>query len=119
MPSFLPKHCMMRKVERLGVEKSPTFQFWDTVLRMEIMGLIFIRAHREANFPLYVESLCSLVPWFFALDHHNYARWAPVHIRDMESLTPSILEEFQVHGHCMGCSENPQSLLSYAYRPGS
>lgn len=73
------------------VEKSPTFQFWDTVLTMETMGLIFVRAHREANFPLYVESLRSLVPWFFALDHHHYARWVPIHIRDMESLPPSIL----------------------------
>ena len=45
------------------VEKSPTFQFWDSVLRMEIIGLIFIRAHREANIPFYVESLHSLVPW--------------------------------------------------------
>lgn len=80
-------------------KESPTFQFWDIVLRMEIMGLIFVRAHCEANFPLYVESLCSLVPWFFALNHHHYARWAPVHIRDMESLPPSILEEFQVHRH--------------------
>ena len=34
------------------VEKIPTFQFWDTVLRMELMGLIFVRAHHEANFPL-------------------------------------------------------------------
>ena len=76
------------------VEKSPTFQFWDFVLRMEIIGLIFIRAHRKANFPLYVESLRSLVPWFFALDHHNYVRCVPVHIRDMKSLSPPILDEF-------------------------
>ncbi len=75
------------------VEESPTFQFWDSVLRIEIIGLIFIRAHREAIFPLHVESLHSLVPWFFALDHHNNARWVPA------SLPPSILEEFQGHGH--------------------
>ena len=48
------------------VEESPTFQFWDTVLRMEIMGLIFVRAHHEANFPLYVESLRS---WFHCSLH--------------------------------------------------
>ena len=42
------------------VDKSPTFQFWDTVLRMELMRLIFVRAHREANFPLNVESLVPL-----------------------------------------------------------
>ena len=30
---------------------------------------------------------------------HVYARWVPVHIHDMESLSPSILEELQAHGH--------------------
>lgn len=81
------------------IKKSPTFQYWDTILNMEITGLLFIRSHREANFTLYVESLKALVPWFFALDHYNYARWIPVHIRDMETLPQSILEEFENHGH--------------------
>ena len=44
------------------VQKSPTFQYWDTILNMELLGLIFVRSHREGNFPLYVESLKSLVP---------------------------------------------------------
>lgn len=56
------------------VAKSPTFQYWDTIIKMEIMGLIFVRAHRELNFSLYVESLKALAPWFFALDHQNYSR---------------------------------------------
>ena len=79
--------------------KSPTFQYWDTILRMEILGLIFVRAHREQDFPLYVESLKALVPCFFALDHQNYSRWISVHIRDMESLPTSIYQEFKEHGH--------------------
>jgi len=62
-------------------------------------GLIFIRLHREEKFHLYVESLKTLVPWFFTLDHHNYARWLPIHIRDMESLPAPILKEFEEHGH--------------------
>ena len=78
---------------------SPTFQYWNTILEMELLGLMFIRAHRERNFSLYVESLKLLAPWFFALDHHNYARWIPIHIRDMESLPTSILNEFQELGH--------------------
>lgn len=80
------------------INKSPTFQYWDTVLRIELLVLIFIRAHRERNFQLYVESMKALAPWFFALDHYNYARWIPVHIRDMESLPLSILEEFKQNG---------------------
>jgi hypothetical protein len=73
--------------------KNPTFQYWNTILNMDIMGLIFVRAHREQDFAFYVESLKALVPWFFALDHQNYARWISVHIHDMESL--SFQEEFE------------------------
>ena len=58
-----------------------------------------MRAHREQNFPLYVKTLKALVPWFFALDHHNYARWIPIHICAMENLPASILAEFKDHGN--------------------
>ncbi|KAI4800935.1 hypothetical protein KUCAC02_006200 [Chaenocephalus aceratus] len=51
------------------ITKDPTFHYWDTILNMEFLGLIFVRAHRKQEFPLYVESLKALVPWFFALDH--------------------------------------------------
>lgn len=76
------------------VKISPTFQYWDTIYNLEILGLLLVRAHREADFALYVESLKALVPWFFALDHYNYARWIPIHIRDMDNLPQSILKEF-------------------------
>lgn len=84
-------------------KKSPTFQYWDTVLQIELLGLLLVRAHRECNFSLYIESLKALAPWFFALDHHNYARWLPIHIRDMENLPMSIHSEFEDHGHWVIC----------------
>ena len=43
------------------ISKSPTFQYWDTIFRMKVLGMIFVRAHREQDFPLYVESLKALV----------------------------------------------------------
>ena len=52
-------------------ETSPTFKYWDMVLRIEIQILIYIRAHREKDFPLYVEFLESLVFLFFAMNHFN------------------------------------------------
>ena len=81
------------------ITKSPTFLYWDTILKMEILGLLFVRAHREQDFPLCVESLKAIVPWFFALDHQNYARWIPIHICDMQSLPTSVLQEFEECGH--------------------
>lgn len=73
----------------------PTFLYWNIVMEFEMMVLIFVRAHRTRNFDLYVEALEELLPWFFALDHINYARWLPIHIRDMRSIPGTILEEFR------------------------
>ena len=68
------------------IERCPTFQFWDLILLLERLILVFVKVEREDNFQLYVEALETLAPWFFALDHVNYSHWLPVHIRDMESL---------------------------------
>ena len=80
-------------------KNSPMFQYWDTILSLELLGHIFVRAHREKNFALYLDSLKEIVPWFFALDHYHYARWLPVHIRDMENLPTSIYNMFNECGH--------------------
>ena len=45
--------------------------------------LIFVRAIRSADFPQYKTSINELLPWFFAMDHVNYARWLYVHLCDM------------------------------------
>ena len=58
----------------------PQFQYWTTVLALELSTLIYVRSLREANFSMYLDALTELVPWFFALDHTNYARWIPVHL---------------------------------------
>lgn len=50
---------------------------------------------------MYLDALTELVPWFYALDHTNYARWIPVHLRDMTELNemhPDIFTEFK-NGH--------------------
>ena len=81
------------------IAKSPTFMFWDLILRYETLILIFVRAHRERNFHLYVNVLEELALLFFALDNVSYARWLPVHIRDMKSLPRPIKEEFETQGN--------------------
>ena len=77
------------------IAKSPTFMFWDLILRYETLILIFVRAHRERNFHLYLNVLEELALLFFALDHVNYARWLPVHIIDMRSLPRPIKENLR------------------------
>src|SRR6218665_1789141 len=74
------------------------FRYWNTVLDLQLMVLTFIRSIREGNFDLYVDSVCSLLPWFFSLDHTHYARWMSVHLRDMSTLKqthPDVASEFE------------------------
>ena len=50
---------------------------------------------------MYLDALTKLVQWFHALDHTNYARWIPVHLRDMAELPtkhPEVAKMFS-DGH--------------------
>ena len=67
-------------------QNCPHFQYWNTVLELQISLLVYVRSLREANFDVYLDALTELVPWFFAFDHTNNARWIPVHLRDMAEL---------------------------------
>ena len=52
----------------------PQFKFWSLTLKLELLVLSFVRSIRMGNFKLYKESIKSLLPWFFALDHASYSR---------------------------------------------
>ena len=71
--------------------------YWNIILHVELSILVFIRSIREGNFTLYKHSLWSLMKWYFALDHYNYARWLTVHLFDLmclEFTCPDIYNEF-------------------------
>ena len=36
------------------IERCLTFQFWDLILRLKRLILVFVKANREANFQLYI-----------------------------------------------------------------
>ena len=55
------------------------------------VGTSCLKSLRTADFPFYTDCLIKLAPWFFALDHINYARWVPVHVRDMINLIHKLL----------------------------
>ena len=82
-------------------KQSPQFNFWGSVLNLELLVFCFVRAYRGFDFQLYQGCLSELIPYFFALDHINYARWFPVHLRDMLALVqmhPEVYTEFS-RGH--------------------
>lgn len=82
-------------------EQSPQFRYWHLVLSMEMVIFIFIRSLREANFSLYCHALYQLIPYMFANNNMNYARWLPIHLHDMMTLEekhPQIAAAFKAGG---------------------
>ena len=61
--------------------KCPQFLYWAGVLDFQLCCLQLVRSFRKANFSMYVKAINQLLPWFFALDHPNYAKWLSVHYR--------------------------------------
>ena len=88
----------------------PLFKFWSTVIELELLMCRFVRSLREGDFMLYVQSCDELCSWFHALDHTNYARWLPIHVRDMVTLAH---KHPAVHAQCMKGNFAVQSLLKF------
>ena len=75
----------------------PQFQFWSTVLNMQLDYLNFLRSIGTGDLNLSMVSLERILPWIFAFDHIHYSRWLPFHYQDMETLRKNnnvIYEEF-------------------------
>ena len=61
-----------------------------------LLNLIY--ATRAGNWNLYVETIKSTLPWFFAYDRTNYSRYLTVHHQDLLTLKddfPEIHSEFE------------------------
>jgi len=57
-----------------------------------------VTKNREAYFKLYCQALAALIPFFFSNNNVNYARWLPVHLKDMLTLDvthPNVYQAFQ------------------------
>ena len=67
-------------------KRSKTFQFWSSYINMIGMLLSFIRATRTTNWSLHLSSVRRMLPWFFAYDRINYARYLTVYWLEMMSL---------------------------------
>ena len=74
-----------------------TFRYWSTYIDMVQILLQFTRSIREANWNLHLASVRAMLPWIFAYDHLNYARYLPAYWLEMtniQSTHPAIYTAF-------------------------
>ncbi len=79
------------------VNDFPTFQYWNIVLKLEQLLLLFVRSVREGNYELYMSVLEESEPWLFVLDHNKYSKWTAVHLKELKDLKntfPDVYTEF-------------------------
>ena len=77
--------------------QNPNFRLWTSYMQMVELLLAMIRAERDGNWDLHLESFAAMLPWLTIYDHTNYARWGPVYLADMENLetkAPEVHAEF-------------------------
>ena len=74
------------------------FTFWSSYLSMVSLLLTFVRSTREVNWSLHLTCLRSMLPWMFAYDRINYARYMCIYWSEMANLKdthPSAFAELQ------------------------
>lgn len=72
------------KEERQKVSK--LFAFWEEYGTMVDLLLQLTKAERTENWKLHLCTVAAMIPYFFAMDWHNYSHWLPVSLSDMKHL---------------------------------
>ena len=92
--------------------RSPMFSFWDEYIRMVMLLLQLLKAERTGNWRLHLSAASSMTSYFFADDRHNYSRWLPVYLADVEQLQqkhPTVYQRFMEGDHVISRSSQPFS----------
>ena len=82
-------------------EENPTFEFFSSPIDIISLLLVFSRATRTSDFNLHLAIIEHMIPWYFAYDQTNYARYLPAYWMEMCNLKMTHLlayEEFQMRG---------------------
>ena len=81
-------------------EKGQLAAFWMAYAEMFDILLGLLRADRGGDLPLHLSCIRRMIPWCFALDKINYARYIPVYYAQMPRLqeTSPVLHDHFLNG---------------------
>lgn len=74
---------VFNEFRNLRRSQSTTFHFWDECLQSLQLLLEFNRAQREGDWKLDLSSIVAMLPYFFACNKQNYARWCTFYVLEM------------------------------------
>ena len=91
-------------------EKGSTPQFWLQYAERIWLILRLLRATKENDFDLHLSCLQDMCSLLFAIDHHNYARYAAVYFLHMLNLShnhPDAVQHLRQGGFSVSRSSVP------------
>ena len=56
--------------------------------------MVYVRAEREADWPLHIQAMKFMMPCLFAAGHINFARYRLYYLRSMKDLPSVVLTGF-------------------------
>ena len=89
--------ALLKEYDAIHSEE-PNYAFWVTYLEMVEILLDYIRANRDGNWKLHLDTFTAMLPYLTIYDHTNYARWGPVYLAEMKNLqtsAPELHREFE------------------------
>ena len=82
--------------------KGKTAQLWiDCLIKPVVIIMKYIRAEREADWALHLDTVKEMIPLFFVAGHTHYARYALYYLRTTETLPAEVYKHFRAHEHTM------------------
>lgn len=76
-------------------QKSKTCRLWlDCLIKPVLLMMTYVRAEREGDWLLHMYCVKTMMPYFFAAGHQNYARLGLVYLRSIENLPKKVLHCF-------------------------
>jgi len=75
-------------------------KLWVSFIEFVQLLLKFTHVACEGDWCLHLKCLDEMLPWFFAYDKTNYARYLPFYIQEMKCLVST--HQFQFNVFCLG-----------------
>ena len=80
---------MVKVLDDIG-RRSRTSRVWiECLIKAVFIMMVYVRAEREADWPLHLKAVKLMLPYFFAASHVNYARYGTYYLISMMRFPPA------------------------------
>ncbi|KAK5922319.1 hypothetical protein CgunFtcFv8_019592 [Champsocephalus gunnari] len=92
----------LMKILEDAASKNRTTKLWvDCLIKPVFTIMQYIRAEREADWPLHLATVKEMMPLFYTAAHFNYARYGLYYLRAIEEMPEEVREHFMKGQHTM------------------